>query len=267
MTRWSPLILLLAVHLAVGATPTSGSAASLAYEERPGARVPMDLTFQDSEGHPRALGTALRGVPLILVPAYFNCPNLCGVVRASLFGALSGAGLAAGRDYTLAVLSIDPAETLTDASRAKSHDLAAFPLPGSPDEVTYLIGTLEHIRAVTDSVGFRARRAGPSGQFIHPAGIVFLTPQGIVSSYLLGVGYTPAQVRSAVERAGAGELAAKASPLLLLCFHFDETTGRYSLEVLKLIRLAAVLTVLTIAAVVFLLMRGERARRPARPAS
>jgi protein SCO1/2 len=95
---------------------------------------------------------------------------------------------------------------------------------------------------------------------MHPAGIIFLTPQGVVSNYLLGVGYTPAQVRFALERARAGALAAKASPLLLLCFHFDETSGRYTLEVLKLIRLAAVLTLLTVGTVVWLLVRRERSR-------
>jgi protein SCO1/2 len=47
---------------------------------------------------------------------------------------------------------------------------------------------------------------------------------------------------------------------LLICFHFDPTTGRYSLEILKVLRLAGVLTVLTIAGVVFLLLRRERLR-------
>jgi protein SCO1/2 len=201
------------------------------------------------------------------VPAYFNCPNLCGVVRASLFGALGRTGLQAGRDYAVAVISIDPAETVQDAERAKGRDLAAFPLPGSVDAIHYWTGSAENIHAVADAVGFRDRRDTRSGQFLHPVGIVFLTPRGVVSNYLLGVGYTPVQVRSALERADAGVVAAKASPLLLLCFHFDETTGRYSLEVLKVIRLGAVLTLLTLAALVFLLAHRKRATGSAGSAS
>jgi protein SCO1/2 len=258
MMRWPLLFLLVAARLAASAEATTDPLSSLAYDERPGARVPMELTFKDAEGRLRSLGTALNGLPLILVPAYFNCPNLCDVVRASLFSALRRAGLRAGRDYTVAVLSIDPKETIADANRAKSQDLAAFSPPGSSDRLAYWIGSPESVHAVTDAVGFRARLDGRSGQYIHPAGIVFLTSNGVVSSYLLGVGYTPAQIRSALERATAGRIAPKASPLLLLCFHFDEITGRYSLEVLKLIRLCAVLTILAVATIVFLLARRER---------
>ena len=45
--------------------------------------------------------------------------------------------------------------------------------------------------------------------------------------------------------------------LLLICFHFDPATGRYSLEVLKVLRLAGIFTILTIAGMLFLLYRGK----------
>jgi protein SCO1/2 len=57
-----------------------------------------------------------------------------------------------------------------------------------------------------------------------------------------------------------GRIATAAAPILLICFHFDPTTGRYSLEILKVLRLAGALTVLTIAGMVFLLCRRERVR-------
>ena len=155
------------------------------------------------------------------------------------------------------MLSIDPAETSADAQQAKSTDLAAFALPGSA-HWHYLTGSSQSVQAVIDAVGFRDRFDQGTQQFIHPAGIVFLTAGGVVSSYLLGVGYTPTQVRSAIERARTGGVAAASSPLLLLCFHFDESTGRYSLEIMKVIRLAGLLTVITLAGVLFLLFRRER---------
>ncbi len=256
MRRALGLTLLLIAGTARAVSPFS--AAELAYHPQPGARAPVQLTFQDSDGAPRALESAQAAAPLILVPAYFNCPNLCSVVRASLYGALRATGLRAGRDYSIAVLSIDPAESAADARVAKARDVAAFALPGAQEYWHYLTGTAENIRAVLEVVGFRDRRDPRSRQILHPAGVIVLTSTGVVSSYLLGVGYTPAQVRSAVERARAGDIAAAASPLLLLCFHFDETTGRYSLEVLKLIRLAAILTVLTLGGMVFLLVRRGR---------
>ena len=81
--------------------------AHFSYQQRPGARLPDQLLFRDSDGQTVRLGDLAQGVPLILVLAYFRCPNLCGVVRASLLSALQRADLHAGRDYVLAVLSID----------------------------------------------------------------------------------------------------------------------------------------------------------------
>ena len=139
---------------------------------------------------------------------------------------------------------------------ARSHDQPAI---DALRRVTphYLTGVAGNIRAVTEAVGFRYQRDPATGQFLHPAGVVFLTARGTVSNYLLGVGYTPAQVRSAIQRAQAGVLAQVGAPLLLLCFHFDETTGRYSLEVMKVLRLAGFVTVLTLLGVLALMFRRE----------
>jgi protein SCO1/2 len=262
MIRWIVVALLAAggAALAAGRHASDIDPARFSYQERPGARLPGQLLFRDSDGQSVRLGDLAHGVPLILVPAYLRCPNLCGVVRASLLGALQHADLHAGRDYVLAVLSIDPTETSAEASAAKASDLSAFGGGRTQSYWHYLTGTASDITAATDAVGFRNRFDPKSQQFIHPAGIVFVTAGGVVSNYLLGVGYTPVEVRSALHSAGVGRIAAAAAPLLLICFHFDPTTGRYSLEILKVLRLAGVLTVLTIAGVVFLLFRRERLR-------
>ena len=166
------------------------------------------------------LGALSGGVPLILVPAYLHCSNLCGIVRASLLTALHHAGLKAGRDYILAVLSIDPGETPADARAAQADDVAAFAFPGDERQWHYLTGALPDIQAVTTAVGFRDQFDPTSHQFIHPAGVVFVTGGGIVSNYLLGVGYRPADVRSALERARAGGIRGGgiAAPPHLLSF-------------------------------------------------
>jgi protein SCO1 len=228
------------------------------YREHPGERVPS-LLFRDSDDRMLRLGELAQGRPLILVLAYYRCPGLCGIVRASLYTALSATGLKAGRDYALAVLSIDPSESSAEAQAAKAADLEAF---GSAlaegADWHYLTGSAANISAIANTVGFRDQLDPQSKQFIHPAGVVFLSPEGVISNYLLGVGYTPGAVRSAIERARASGIVAAGMPLLLICFHFDPATGRYSLEILKVLRLAAILTVLTLAGLLLLLHRRER---------
>lgn len=245
-----------AIHAAPSFDP-----AVLAYHERLGQRVPTDVEFQDADGRAVKLGGLAHGMPLVLIPAYFRCTNLCGVVRASFFGALHSSGLRAGRDFAVAVLSIDPTESRSDASAARTSDAAAFDAAGAGRGWDYLTGSPSGIKAVMQAVGFRYRLDAATRQFVHPAGVVFLSPDGVVSSYLLGVGFRPAQVRSALRRAAGGGIGVEDSPLLLLCFHFDEATGRYSLEVMKLVRLAAILTVIVIAGTLLLLSRRRGARR------
>ena len=60
--------------------------------------------------------------------------------------------------------------------------------------------------------------------------------------------------------ARAGTVAPAASPLLLLCFHYDSTTGKYSLEVIKLLRVGAALTLLLIAGLLVVIQRQRRVR-------
>lgn len=264
VTMMKLFVLCLLLAGAVAASTARSSPAldpsRFSFREHPGAELPAQIEFRDSNERLTRLGDLSEGRPLILVPAYLHCPNLCGVVRASLLGALRHSELQAGRDYMLAVLSIDPHETSADAREAKTADLAAFGATGADRYWHYLTGSSENIKAVTDAIGFPHRFDPESNEFIHPAGIVFVTRNGMVSNYLLGVGYTPADVRSALGQAGTGRIAAAASSLLLICFHFDPTTGRYSLEILKLLRLAAVLTVLTLAGMLLLLFRRERIR-------
>ena len=229
--------------------------ADLAWHERPGNSVPTALLFRDADDRPVSLADIAQGRPMILVPAYYDCTSLCGLVRSSLYGALTGLADAGG--YALAILSIDPHESADSARMAQSHDREWLQrLRGW--QPRYLTGSAVNIGAVTAAVGFRDRWDAASRQFLHPAGIVFLTPRGTVSSYLLGVGYTPPQVRSALQRAQGGLLAQVGAPLLLLCFHFDAATGRYSLEIMKVVRLAGLLTVFTLLAVLVLMFRRER---------
>jgi protein SCO1/2 len=252
------LLLLAAPRVALGASVPDFS--GLTYEQRLGNELPLQEAFRDETGHSVRLADLFGGKPLILALGYFHCPNLCSVVRADLFDALRASGMTAGRDYSLVALSIDPSETSADATTAKADDLARYPSPGAEQNWHFLTGSADAVQVVADAVGFHDRVDPELKQFVHPVGIVFATPAGVVSSYLLGVGYQAADVRLGVTRAEWGSVAAAALPVLLLCYHYDPTTGRYTLAIIKLLRLGAGITVLTIASTLFLAFRRDRGR-------
>jgi len=152
------------------------------------------------------------------------------------------------------VLSIDPSETPADASSAQQADSARFK-PAA--DWHYLTGSAQAIQSVADTVGFKTRFDEANKQFLHPAGLVFLTPAGTVSSYLLGLGYKPSDVGLGITRATNG-VTARALPILLLCFHYDPTTGHYTLAILRVLQLAGAITILVVAGTIMLAMRRER---------
>ena len=216
------------------------------------------MPFKDDRGNAITLGQAVGRRPTILALGYFHCPNLCGLVRDDLMNALSR--LDNARDYGLVVLSIDPSETPTDARSAFATDAAKFDHPDRTGEWHYLTGSASAIQSVTEAVGFRSRFDSADKQFLHPAGIVFLTGAGTVSSYLLGLGYQPSDVGLGVTRASNG-VTARALPILLLCFHYDPTTGRYSLAIMRVLQLGAAITILVVGGTVLLALKRERRPR------
>jgi len=217
--------------------------------------------LRDDHGATVSLSDVARGKPLILVLGYFHCPNLCSVVRADLFHALERTDLVGGRDYQLVSLSIDPAETSRDAATAKAQDIARFPAAGAAVGWHFLTGRAAVVQTIANAVGFGDRSDPQRNQFIHPTGVVFVAASGVISSYLLGVGYSPGDVRLAITRATHGTVQAAVLPILLLCYDYDTSTGHYSLAIMKLLRLAGALTVLTLGITLFFAFR--RGRSPA----
>jgi protein SCO1/2 len=257
---------LLLLAFLIGAAPSSLAEAvsdplALAYHQRPESQVPMDAPLRDESGRSVDLRTLTAGRPSILALGYFHCPSLCGVVRDDLLSAVSRSGLRASHDYALIVISIDPTETSNDAATAKRQDMSRYPVPGATQAWHYLTGAQPDVQAIEQSVGFHARYYDQLKQFLHPTGIVFLTPRGVVSGYLLGVGYKPGDVRLGVTRAEDGGIAKAALPVLLLCFHFDPTTGRYTLAIFKVLQLAGAITALTLGGTIALALRRERRRQ------
>ena len=261
------LLRLLFAVLSIALAPLAARAADpgdYAFVQTPGAALPAQASFSEADGRSLRLGDLFGRRPIVLALGYFHCPSLCSVVRDDLLEALSKSGMRAGVDYDLALISIDPDEMPADAAAAEADDAARYGVAsgGANGEATsgwhFLVGHAGSVSTVADAVGFRSRYDVHLKQFLHPAGLVVVTPEGRVSGYVLGVGYHPGDLHTAVTLASTGGIAKAAVPLLLLCFHFDAATGRYTLAVMKVLRLAGYVTVLTIGTVLLLAFLRER---------
>ncbi|MCW2242862.1 SCO family protein [Azospirillum canadense] len=227
--------LLAGVAQAAPSTLPASAFADLAFAQHPGAQLPGDVTLTDEQGRAVRTGDLFAAdKPLVLVFDYFRCTTLCGVVLGDLAAALAKVPLEPGRDYGVLAVSIDPAEMPADGAALKAKHFDRD--PAFTGAVRFLTGEEAQVRRLADAVGFAYRPDPAIGQFAHPAGLVLLAPGGVVSRYILGIGYHPMDLRLGIVEASTGTVASVADHLLLLCYAYDPAAGKYNLTVAYLMK-------------------------------
>jgi protein SCO1/2 len=250
------LALLAVLAFAGGAVDPNDPFKAAAIVERPGAAIPLDQVFVDSSGQPTTLRRIAAGKPLLITPVQHECPNICGVTLAGIAAAIDGQDkFQPGRNFAIVALGIDPREgpaaARDDLRRLAAQRAAARWQP---------IALTGNARPITDALGYRYAWSDQLRQYAHLSATAVVTPDGKLSSWLYGLSPTPAQFDAALSQAAASRTGSVMQRLLLLCFHYDPSTGRYSLAITKALRLAGVATVLLIGLAIWLLSRrGRRA--------
>jgi protein SCO1/2 len=264
---WWKLALCLALLLASGAgSARAGGGApddllgQVGFDQRLDAQAPLDLAFRDERGGAVRLGDYFGARPVIMVLAYYKCPNVCSVSLHQLSDTLRQVAFAAGEQFDVLAVSIDPSETPADAQQKKDEIVASYGRPEQAGGWHFLVGAAAPIRALAQAVGFRYAYDPALHQFAHPIGSIVLTPQGKVSRYFYGVDYQARDMRLGLVEASADRIGSPVDLLLLRCYHYDPQLGRYDLTIISVLRLASIATVLLLAASVLLLLR--RARSP-----
>jgi protein SCO1/2 len=92
-----------------------------------------------------------------------------------------------------------------------------------------------------------------------------LTPGGQVSRYIYGLDFTPTDLRLALVEAGQQRIGSLVDRALLLCYHYDPITGRYTSLILTITRLAGVATLLAVGLLLGALWREDLRRQRAQP--
>lgn len=234
-------------------------------DQRLGERVPLDLPFKDEAGHQLTLGDCTAGKPTVLVLAYYRCPMLCTQVLNGLLKAMRAMPESAGGEFSVVVVSIDPREKPPLAAVKKASHVQEYGRPGADAGWHFLTGDPLAIATLADAVGFRYQYDRESEQYAHASGLVVLAPDGTVSRYLLGVRFEPRDLRFALTEASGGKVGTPAEQVLLLCYRYDPSTGRYTFAILRVVKWASGAAVAGIAGLVGLLIWKGRKRSPLPP--
>lgn len=227
------------------------------------AHVPSALSFTDEQGRPVLYDEVVRGqLPTILTLNYSDCPMLCSLQLNGLVGAMKQLDLTLGRDYRVVTVSIDPQETSESAHRTRARYLAQYGRASSGGSGwSFLHGSEGNIRAVAQALGFSYNYNEARDEYAHPAAFVVTTPDGVLSRYLYGLEIHPDTLRLSLIEASQGKIGSSFDRLILYCFHYDASEGRYAPAAMNIMRLLGGAFALALLALLLFLWRGERKKK------
>jgi protein SCO1/2 len=223
-----------------------------------GAKVPLDLSLVDADGHTVRLVDLVSGGPVVLHLVYYECPMLCKLSSDGLLRALATMSLRPGQDFTVLTVSFDPREGPALSARAREVAIERCGRKSVEQGWHFLTGDAESIRRLCESVGFRYTYDAKANQFAHASGTFVLSADGTLSRYLSGVEYSPRDLRLALVEASAGKVGTATDQVLLLCYMYDPITGKYGLAIMTAVRLAGIVTVAGLGLTIFSMLRRER---------
>ncbi len=230
----------------------------VAFEQRINQPLPLELTFRDEAGRSVALGDYFGRRPVVLALVYYECPMLCTYVLDGLVRTLRPLSFNPGQDFDVVVVSFNPKETPALAAAKKENYLKNYGRPGTANGWHFLTGEAESIRRLTEAVGFRYLYDSGTAQYAHASGVVVVTPQGKLFRYFYGIDYPSRDLRLALVEASANKLGTVTDQLLLFCYHYDPTTGKYGLLITRVLQILCLSTVFFLGVFLVTMFRRER---------
>ncbi len=250
------------------------------FEQRLGAQVPMDTPFRGEDGMRTTLRECTGDKPFILVLAYLHCPHMCGEVQNGVLQVTrSLRELSVGRDYNVIVVSFDPKDSHLMAAAQRDFYVKQYGRVDGDKGWRFLTGERRSIEELVNAVGFKFEFDKAAKEYSHAAGIMVVTPQGLISKYFFGVTYTDKDengtprdpqtandLKQALVDAGAGKVGGPVEKFLMMCSRLLHVDGNH-MYLMTGVRIAGVLTVLGLAAYVVLMVRRERRKSAAQLAA
>ena len=226
-------------------------------DQRLGAQLPLSAQFQNEDGKTVALGSFFRDKPVLLALVYYECPMLCNRILSGVVAGLRPLNLKAGRDFEVVAISFNPKETPAEAASKRDLYSKQYSRTAGIAGWHFLVGSPASIKSVTDAAGFHYRWDAATNMYIHGSGIMIATPEGKVARYFYGVEYEPKDLKLGLIESSHDTIGSPVDQILLFCYHYDPTTGKYGAAVLNLLRAAALLTLLALGSGILWLSRRE----------
>ena len=209
------------------------NATTLGINENLGAMIPLDLTFINEKGESKTLKELMDGKPTMISLNYFRCAGICAPQLEDMAKMLSRLDLAENIDYKALTISFAEDETPSLAKAKRETHLASMQRDYVADAWHFVIGENNSSGIIADKVGFTYEKTVSKAgvvDYVHPAALIMLSPEGKVTRYLNGIEQLPFDVKMALMEAGQGKIGPTIAKNLLYCFAYDPKAKTYTFK-------------------------------------
>lgn len=235
-------------------------------KERLGSALPKNLAFKDENGKEVLLDEYFdQKVPVVVTLNYSGCPMLCSLMLNGFTDSLKKLDYTAGKEFRILTISIDPEETPEVAHKTQNRYLAQYGRPEAKGGWHFLTGSEQNVRAVADAIGFSYTYVESRQEYAHPAAIAVVSPSGVITRYLYGLEYPEQTLRLALVEGSQGRIGSAVDRLILYCFHYDSSEGRYAPVAQKIMKVGGGVSVVFLAGLLSVFFRAESKKKKKSP--
>jgi protein SCO1 len=192
--------------------------------EKLGQFIPMDVELYDESGNLVQLKTVINK-PTLVAFVYYRCPGICTPLLNEIATVVEKMDLEIGKEYQILTISFDFTERPEMASDKKDNYLSGIKKAVDPNGWRFFTGDSVNVHRLTDAMGFYYQ---PSGKdWIHPTGLIAVSPEGKITRYLYGIHQLPLDVKLAVLEASQGHTTPTISKILNMCYSYDPEGKHY----------------------------------------
>lgn len=224
--------------------------------ENLGGDIP-NLEFTNQDGEKVKLLDLFDDKPVIISLVYFDCPGICTPLLNGLSDVVKQSDLALAHDYNIITLSFDYTETSALARKKKNTYKKINKNSNVEAGWHFLVGDSANIKMVLDSIGFQVKREGE--EFIHPAAIMAISPEGKIARYLNGTYFQKFDFMMAITEASQGKTGPTINKVLNYCFSYDADGKKYVFNITKIS--AAIMIFLAVSFLIIMIIKENRNRK------
>lgn len=207
------------------------SAQELGLYEKLDNYLPTNLEFINEAGDTIILND-LIDKPTVISLVYYECPGLCSPLLEGIADVITRAKLDLGTEYQFLTISFDPTESTELAMQKKATYSELVENKDTDNGWKFFTGTQENIDNLLNALGYQVKKEGDD--FIHPAAIIVVSPEGKITRYLHGVYFLPFDLKMAIVEAHDGKSGPTINKVLQFCFSYDAEGKKYVFNVTKI---------------------------------